>query len=129
PSPCSGLGSGGRHPFRDCLGILTDLGSELQPQRRGRRVLLQALNLRTGAQGLNPSSRSAYVLLSGPLGGSPNRPPKLLLSWLLGRRHHPRDRAGQLLPIGSFHRQLFFPSRGEAVILELPVAVLGRLPA
>jgi hypothetical protein len=29
--------------IRDCLGILTDLGSELQQQRRGRRVLLQAL--------------------------------------------------------------------------------------
>jgi len=30
---------------RDYLGILTDLGSELQQQRRGRRVLLQALSL------------------------------------------------------------------------------------
>jgi hypothetical protein len=29
--------------LRDCLGILTDLGSELQQQRRGRRVLFKDL--------------------------------------------------------------------------------------
>src|SRR5215469_167613 len=51
------------------------------------------------------------------------------ISALLDRPHHPRDRAGQLLPLRFLGDKLLLASRGQSVVFELSLQVFPhRLP-